>query len=192
MIGGEYILKRLHFDTFEDFAYSISDKLDLLTDEFSTVSVIAKYEEAKEVIKELLRMSYNMASIELHDIMYEHYYDEYIISISNTDTVTNVWCEKLKNENGYLYDESDITYIMDNCSQKVIKYCNAAFVYEVGVSESDCNDDDMINNEEDIHGFTLSNTDDNGYQSFSYYTTNSLAEKDIQEMIEKLGFSFSK
>lgn len=182
----------LHFDTFEDFACNISDKLDSLTDEFGTISVIAKYEEAKEIIKELLRMSYNIASIELHDSMYEHYYDEYIISISNTDAVANVWCEKLKNENGYLYDESNITYIMDNCSQKVVKYCNATFVYEVGVGKEDYDDNDIVNNEEDIHGFTLSNTDGNGYQSFSYYTTNQLSENDIQNMIEKLGFSFSK
>lgn len=181
----------LHFDNFEDFACDISDKFDLLTDEFSTISVIAKYEEAKEIIKELIRMSYNVASIELHDGIYEEYFDEYIISISDTDTGTSIWCEKLKNEKGYLHDDSDITYIIDNCSSRVIEYCDATFVYEVSVGE---NEEDLneTNSDENIHGFTLSSTDDNGYHSMSYYTTNLLSENDIKEMIEKFGFLFSK
>ena len=62
--------------------------------------------------------------------------------------------------------------------------------YEVSIENDDYEDE--VEDKDDIHGFTLSNTDDNGYRSFSYYTTNSLTEEDIQSMIEKMGFSFSK
>lgn len=149
-----------------------------------------KYNEAKEIIKELLRINCDIVSADLHDYMYEHYDDEYLISISNVDIKNGIWCEKFKREKGYFYDESNVTYILDNCSSKVISHCESDVKYEVSVGEEDCENES--NGEDDIHGFTLSNTDDNGYRSFSYYTTNLLTEEDIQNMIEKMGFSFSK
>ena len=40
----------------------------------------------------------------------------------------------------------------------------------------------------DTHGFTASRGDDNGYYSFSYYTSDSLSEEDIHSMLKKFGF----
>ena len=56
-----------------------------------------------------------------------------------------IWLEKFKNEDGkYLTDESTITYILDNCSSKVIPCCKGKNVYEVtvGIDEDDCDCDD--------------------------------------------------
>lgn len=185
------ILKRLHFDNFEYLANDILKKYNLLDNEYKDITIISKYDEAKEIIKELLCIGCSIASIELQDCMCEYYNDEYIISISNTDIEKGIWCEKFKRQNKYLDNESDIIYILDNCSSKVINHCKANIMYEVSIGE-DNYEYEMDDAEDDIHGFTLSNTDDNGYHSFSYYTTNPLTEENIQSMIEKLGFSFSK
>ena len=55
-----------------------------------------------------------------------------------------IWIEKFKRENGYYEDESTITYILDNCSSKVIPYCKGKTVYEVtvGIDEDECGCDE--------------------------------------------------
>lgn len=103
-------MKQLQFEDYEEFSCDIADKFDSLEDEFGDVSIIAKYEEAKEIIRELLCLGYDVASIDIHDELWENYYDEYIISL-NFD---GVWCEKFKRDSGYFTDESNVIYIMDN------------------------------------------------------------------------------
>ena len=70
-----------------------------------------------------------------------------------------IWLEKFKREDGkYLTDESTITYILDNCSSKVIPYCKGKIVYEVTVGideddECDCDECDECDGCEE--GFTV-------------------------------------
>lgn len=131
-------MERLEFEDYEEFACDIADKFDNIDDEFGDVSIIAKYNEAKEIIKELLCIGYDVASIELHREEFENYYDEYIISL-NFDSV---WCEKFKRDTGYIEDESNVTYIMDNCSSTVISYCKSERLYEVSVENIDNSEND--------------------------------------------------
>lgn len=135
-------MKRLEFENYEEFACEIADTFGSLEDEFGDVSIIAKYEEAKEIIKELLCIGYNVASIELHREKFENYYDEYIIGLNHD----GVWCEKFKRDIGYFNDESNVIYIMDNCSSTVIPYCKSKNVYEVSVknvNDSESNDKEL-------------------------------------------------
>ena len=69
---------------------------------------------------------------------WENYHDEYLISLNND----GIWCEPMKLDGKYLTDESTITYILDNCSSKVIPYCKGKTVYEVTVGEDDCSCDE--------------------------------------------------
>lgn len=126
-------MDQLQFKNYEELAYAITDTFDALDDEFSDVSVIAKYDEVNKIIRELLCLGYDIASVELHMEEYEEYWDEYILSLSSD----GIWCEKFKNEAGYLTAESNMIYIMDNCSSNVIQYCQSEDVYEVSVSDSD-------------------------------------------------------
>ncbi len=124
-------MEQLRLEDFEELAYSISDTFNNLTSEYGDVSIIAKYNEARKIIKELLCIGYDAVSIEIHREYFEHYYDEYIISL-NFD---GVWCEKFKRDTGYFTDKSDVIYIMDNCSSSVIPYCESKNIYEVSVGE---------------------------------------------------------
>ncbi len=126
-------MKQLYFEDIKSLACDITDTFDALEDEFRDVSVIAKYNEVNEIVRELLCLGYDIASVELHREEFEEYWDEYILSLSSD----GIWCEKFKNEAEYLTAESNVIYIMDNCSSNVIPYCQSEDVYEVSVGDSD-------------------------------------------------------
>lgn len=85
------------------------------------VAVLAKYNEAAGIIKELC-CNYPIKSVKLRDPMFDNYYDEYIISL-NSD---GIWCEpaKIKKPDEdfmtYLYDEPTYLFVLDNCNSKVL------------------------------------------------------------------------
>ena len=130
-------MERLEYKDYECFACDIADTFDSLEDEFGDVSIIAKYEEAKEIIRELLCLGYHVASIDIHDEFCENYYNEYIVSVSNVNDSPSVWCEKFKRKTGYINDEPSVAYVMDNCSSVVFKYIDSEKIYEVYVGEDD-------------------------------------------------------
>ena len=134
-------MRNLYFDDFEDLACDIADKFDELNkEEFEDVSVIAKPDEVKEIFKELVCIGYDICNITYERIDWDGYDDEYILSMNHD----GIWLEKFKRENGYYEDESTITYILDNCSSKVIPYCKGKTVYEVtvGIDEDECSCDE--------------------------------------------------
>ena len=144
-------MKNLYFDDFEDFSCVIADKFDRLDKEnFEDIAVIAKPDEAKEIFKELVCIGYDICNITYERIDWDGYDDEYILSMNHN----GIWLEKFKREDGkYLTDESTITYILDNCSSKVIPYCKGKIVYEVTVGDDDeCDCDDCDDCDE---GFTV-------------------------------------
>ena len=135
-------MKNLYFDDFEDLACDIADNFDELNkEEFEDIAVIAKPNEVKEIFKELVCIGYDICNITYERIDWDGYDDEYILSMNHD----GIWIEKFKREDGkYLTDESTITYILDNCSSKVIPCCKGKNVYEVtvGIDEDDCDCDD--------------------------------------------------
>ena len=143
-------MKNLYFDNFEEFSCVIADKFDRLDKEnFEDIAVIAKPNEIKEIFKELICIGYDICNITYERIDWDGYDDEYILSMNHN----GIWLEKFKREDGkYLTDESTITYILDNCSSKVIPYCKGKNVYEVTVGKDECGCDDCDDCEE---GFTV-------------------------------------
>ena len=143
-------MKNLYFDDFEDFSCVIADTYDALDYDEKDVAIIAKYEEARQIIKELLCIGYDIHSINIIDEEYGEYDAEYIISIYDDE----IWCEQMLRENGYITDDSPVMYILDNCSSKVIPYCNGKNVFEVTVGKEDdeCGCDECDDCEE---GFTV-------------------------------------
>ena len=130
-------MKNIYFDDFEDLACDIADTYDSLDGEdFEDVAIIAKYEEARHIIKELLCLGYDIHSLEIHDELWENYNSEFIISLYDN----SIWCEPMLRENGYIDEDAPVIYVLDNCSSKVIPYCKGKIVYEatVGDDEDDC------------------------------------------------------
>ena len=139
-------MKRLEFTDIEDFSCELADKIDELIEEneFNDISVVAKYEEARKIIRELLCIGYQLKYIELEPPDRSGYSKEYIISLINLNNENEyeIWCEPMKTENGYLDDSSTVIYVMDNCSSEVLKHLDSKFIFEVGIGEEECSCDE--------------------------------------------------
>ena len=135
-------MENLYFDDFEEFACDVSDKYDLVknSEEYDDVAVVAKYEEARQIVKELACIGYDLHSIDIDDEV-DGYNAEYIITLYDNE----IFCEPMLREKGYITDDSPVIYVLDNCSSKVIHYCKGKTVYEVSVGDDDCEECLTIN-----------------------------------------------
>ena len=158
------IIKTLHFEDYEDFACAVSDVYDRVKsdDEYNSVDVVAKYEDAKEIIRELIGIGYGIAFInELADPEWDGYDDAFVVSLLDDE----IWCEPVKLKDDYIFVEADVVYIFDDCNSKIIPKIEADDVYEVEVG--DC-DDDCENCEEEgftVNGKSVSNEEFQNYTS---------------------------
>ena len=196
------IIKTLHFEDHENFACAVSDAYDKVksNDEYNSVDVVAKYEDVKEIIRELVGIGYNIAFInELADPEWDGYDDAFVISLLDDE----IWCEPVKRDEGYIFVEADVVYIFDDCNSKIIPKIEADEVYEVGIGneyddcDGDCencpaHDETYLHTSEDedgnTHGFTASRSDGDSYMSYSYYSSDELSHEDIQKMLKAFGF----
>lgn len=196
------IIKTLHFEDHENFACAVSDAYDKVksNDEYNSIDVVAKYEDVKEIIRELVGIGYNIAFInELADPEWDGYDDAFVISLLDDE----IWCEPVKRDEGYIFVEADVVYIFDDCNSKIIPKIEADEVYEVGIGneyddcDGDCencpaHDETYLHTSEDedgnTHGFTASRSDGDSYMSYSYYSSNELSHEDIQKMLKAFGF----
>ena len=133
-------MRKLEFDDYQEFACEIADMYEDIrsNDRYDDVSVIAKYDEAVEVVKELLCIGYGLYCCDLHAPEWDGYNDEYIISLMDGD----LYVEPARRDDGYLDEESCVTYVMDNCSSKALAHITSPIQYEVSISEcQDCDGD---------------------------------------------------
>lgn len=137
-------MQKLHFEDCEDLVCNAVAVLGTVrkNDIYNDVAIVAKYEEIRQIIKELVSFGYDLRSIQLEDNCYGEYDAEYIVSICNIDGDDEIWCEPMLREDGYISDESTVIYILDNCSSKVIPYCNGTVMYEVGIGDEECDCDE--------------------------------------------------
>ena len=134
------IIKTLHFEDYEDFACDVSDVYERVKsdDEYNSVDVIAKYEDAKNIIAELVENGHDLAHIsDFARPDHDNYNDEYLISLDHE----GIWCEPAKRENGYLYATGVVCYVMDNCNSKIISSIQSKVVYEVSIGDDNCDGD---------------------------------------------------
>lgn len=196
------IIKTLHFEDYEDFACVVSNTYDRIKsdDKYNSIDVVAKYEDAKEIIRELIGIGYGIAFIDkFGNPEWDGYDDAFVISLLDDE----IWCEPVKRDNGYIFIEADVVYIFDDCNSKIIPKIEADEVYEVGIGneyddcDGDCencpaHDETYLHTSEDedgnTHGFTASRSDGDSYMSYSYYSSNELSHEDIQKMLKAFRF----
>ena len=138
-------MERLEFNDYEDFACEIVDIFDDIckNDDFNDIAIIAHYDEAKQIIREILCLGYDLNTIELKNP--ELGYDDvpYVISVCGIDSEHEVWCESMIRDDGkYIEDESSVIYVLDNCSSEVLKYLDSERIFEVGIGDDTCSCDE--------------------------------------------------
>lgn len=204
--------------TYDDICELCEDIVDtyLSSAEDADVCVIAKYEEAKRIISELCSMDFTLTSCILHAPDFDGYDDEYIIDIFPDE----VWCEPAKRNGKYIYSESLVTYLLDNCNSKILSKIETTHTYEVHLYDEDddnidccdgcdpdygecwgCADfnsihcdkdddnefDDEYKIDDNSHGFTASKSDDSGYHSVSFYSTERVDHEDMMDLLRIFG-----
>lgn len=193
------------FEYVEEFVDYIIDEVE--SDDDCFVEVIAKFDEAKEVLKET--MSYG--DVDFDSLIIEApemtgYADEFILSFWMDDGVLQIGCEKFKRDGEYFIPDGDIIFLFGNCSSKIIPLCEGSKLYFVDIEdECDCDEgcdedcpcechrgDSCVEysktDDGELHGFTASKSTDNGYHSYSFYTSDNLSKSDIHDMLREFGF----
>lgn len=189
-------MKSFYYKSYEEFAVDISKEYTHLKDEYEAVSVIAKFEDSRNIIESLVRLGYPIMSILLDNPKCCNYYDELVVTLDNE----GIWCEPMKIDGRYLTCEADVIYIMGDCSTLCIKGKNDENIYEVNVGEDEYEDtfepgtDDeniKVDTEKDdsndnIHSLNVSWYEGDVSRNFSYYTTDTSFTKEIFEDILSL------
>ena len=135
--------KDLNFEYIEDFVDYVVNEVE--NDEDKFVTVIAKFDDAKEILKNTMTYNdVNFESLQIESPIMDNYCDEFVLSFWMNDGVLEVGCEKLKNEEGeYTNPCGDIVFLFDDCSSKIIPLCEGLRLYFVSVEdECDCDDCD--------------------------------------------------
>lgn len=198
--------KDINFEYIEELVDYIVDEVE--SDEDKFVTVIAKFDEAKEILKNaMIYNDVNFESLQIESPIMDDYYDEFVLSFWMNDGILEVGCEKLKDEEGnYTNPCGDVVFLFDDCSSKIIHLCEGSKLYFVSIEDKcdcdeecdeccpcDCHCDDSCveysqTDDGELHGFTASKSTDNGYHSYSFYTSDALSKGDIHDMLKEFGF----
>lgn len=179
----------INVDEYEDI---IDILLNRLLNTEKTVGIVVNKEFAEYITSILLKIP--ETSIKEIDFIDWYNINEYLVYINNDGYVTAIPID-----DKVVLDNADIIYInMDgDIKQDVIDYCvnEDKEVILFGLTD-DCNCDgdceNCIGHDYDVykldddymHGFTASKTDDSSYVSYSYYTTEDLSDKDIEKILK--------
>ena len=198
--------KDLNFEYIEEFVDYVIEEVE--KDEDAFVTVIAKFDEAKEILKNaMLYVDVNFDFLQIESPIMDNYDDAFVISFWMNDGVLEIGCEKLKDEEGHYTNPcGDAVFMFDNCSSKIIPLCKGSDLYFVNIEdEYGCNDkcdeyclcdcycgDSCVEysktDDGELHGFTASKSTDNGYHSYSFYTSDNLSKSDIRDILKEFGF----
>lgn len=107
-----------------------------------------------------------------------------------------VFIEEARGIKGQLKDgDGVVNYVYDGFKQKDIEKLTSddCPVLVFGFEEEKIEDEDTLvkysdDKDGDTHGFTASRSDENGYYSYSFYTSEKLDKNDIKKMLKDMGF----
>ena len=130
--------KDLYFEYVEELVDFVIDELEHNEDKF--VAVIAKFDEAKEILSNaMLCEDVNFDFLHIESPEVDDYNDEFVLSFWMNDGILEVGCEKLKDEAGdYICPCGDIVFLFSNCSSRIIPF-NFLFASLHNVTKSPAN-----------------------------------------------------
>lgn len=133
--------KDINFEYIEEFVDYLIEKLEDNDELFATV--VCKFEEAKDIIKHLMMYEdTDFENIYLESSDERGYEDEFCIELWYNDGVINFSCDPLKVDEKYGNPCGDETYLLENCSSKIIPLCEGSDLYFVSLEdECDCDEE---------------------------------------------------
>lgn len=172
--------------------------------DYPIISAYCKFDVARDLVESLIRMGNSIGSIiELSDNDVSNYDKEFTVYLKK-DEIT---CEHSYDEHecSYYYGGGAISYVHEDCNSKLLDYIESDVVFEFGFNDEDscepmcgseccgccdCDEDndyshevDYEDNESDnMHVFNVNKSDENGYYSYSFYST----DKNLVEQMAKM------
>ena len=132
--------KDLYFEYVEDFADYIVEKFE--SEEELFLTVVGKFEEIKNIIKEMFCVAeVDFESLNIESPIMDGYEDEYVLDCWCDDGIIQIGCEPAKRDGEYLNLEGDETYLLEDCSSKIIHLCEGSNLYFVNFDD-ECDHDE--------------------------------------------------
>ena len=156
--------------------------------DFEGVNIVAKYDVIMPILNELIKESpFMLVSAEISDVMWDGYDKEFCLSVNHDG---EVFIEKayLEEKDVYLYIGDGLTFIHNDCNSKFLQNNTEAEIvaFEIGEKTDTCSDESCdceahCWDDDDMHGFTKSVSNEDGFHSISFYSTNKdLVEKALE------------
>lgn len=191
----------------EELVEVVVETYELLHGDDRYVSFVAKYDRAKEILKELVFYGYDINFIEIAGAEIDGYVDEFDITILN-DVVS---CEKIKRGDRYYIAEPKFVFFDEEANSKCINSFLSDMKYEFQITDDessddadqmidchDCDDYDCdlrcqdeiptVNFDKDGKGFKYEKSDATGYQSISYRSSEPVSKDDLSDILRKFYF----
>ena len=191
----------------EELVEVVVETYELLHGDDRYVSFVAKYDRAKEILKELVFYGYDINFIEIAGAEIDGYVDEFDITILN-DVVS---CEKIKRGDRYYIAEPKFVFFDEEANSKCISSFLSDMKYEFQLTDEeedndidqmidcrDCDDYDCdlrcqdeiptVNFDKDGKGFKYEKSDAAGYQSISYRSSKPVSKDDLSDILRKFYF----
>ena len=190
----------------EELVEVVVETYELLHGDDRYVSFVAKYDRAKEILKELVFYGYDINFIEIAGAEIDGYVDEFDITILN-DVVS---CEKIKRGDRYYIAEPKFVFFDEEANSKCISSFLSDMKYEFQLTEEESNDADQmidrhdcddydcdlrcqdeiptVNFDKDGKGFKYEKSDATGYQSISYRSSEPVRKDDLSDILRKFYF----
>lgn len=134
--------KDIFYEEIWELVSKIIDKIRLTNDDEYSVGIIAKYPEAKEVIKEFIMCDVDIDTIDLEHPEIDGYEDEYYIVVNVFEGEVSVCCYRLKDDDEYYDIYDNIVYVFGDCNSRVYKHCEADEIHAVYIGEDECDCDE--------------------------------------------------
>lgn len=194
-------MKKIDVCCVEEFCEIYNETVEDIADSYTYAEIVANYDEARDIIKELVFYGYDIAQVELVDPAFDGYDGEFSIAIINDE----IYCERAKVDWKYPGSGATIAYFMDDVSHKATSaYDKGTVMYEVHIEDDedepecdgDCDNcllsddgtDISIAREDDgMHGFTVTQSDDHGCSSYSYYSTDTIDGYTLKKLLDIFG-----
>ena len=140
------------------------------SDEAVDISIFAKYDNARKIINILTDYDYKIANVNFNDPKIDGYEDEFVITLCarlSSYDAPEIWVEPAKRKDGYLLNEANATYILDECNSALLPKAGTVQTYFVKLKEDvedeydDFADDLECGNCEECHIFDDSDDEEN-------------------------------
>lgn len=161
------VIKRIEAKDYKSLSNLIVSQFYTEFHEGLSIDIIAKYEDAKNIIAEFIEFKFPIVSMFIHDADTMGYDKEFVITISDL----GLFCEELWDEEKCLNLESEICYIFDNCSSKIIPYIHSEQICEIRFDRIDYKTDIEVTKNNTITTNKNEEKKDNSYDSNEFEFT---------------------